>query len=104
MTIELTNGKFDDFVKKGIVLVDFHADWCMPCVMMGPIVEDMSKKFKGKLKVGKVNVEDNQKLAQKHNILSIPTFLIFKDGKIIEQFVGAVSEEELENKMKKYVK
>jgi len=103
MTIELTNGKFDDFVKKGIVLVDFHADWCMPCVMMGPIVEDMSKKFKGKLKVGKVNVEDNQKLAQKHNILSIPTFLIFKDGKIIEQFVGAVSEEELENKMKKYV-
>ena len=94
----------DDFVKKGIVLVDFHADWCMPCVMMSPIVEDMSEKFKGKIKIGKVNVEDNQEISQKYNISSIPNFLVFKNGKIIEQFVGAISEEELENKMKKYIK
>ena len=104
MVNELTNGKFNEFVKKGIVLIDFYADWCMPCVMMGPIIEDISKRFKGKIKVGKVNIEDNQELAQKHNILSIPNFLVFKNGKIIEQFVGAISEEEFEFKLKKYTK
>src|SRR3989344_3116589 len=102
MVNELTNGKFNEFVKKGIVLIDFYADWCMPCVMMGPIIEDISKRFKGKIKIGKVNIEDNPGLAQKHNILSIPNFLVFKDGKVIEQFIGTISEEELENKIKKY--
>ena len=104
MITELTNGQFNKFIEKGIVLIDFYADWCMPCVMMSPIVEDMSEKFKGKIKIGKVNVEDNQEISQKYNISSIPNFLVFKNGKIIEQFVGAISEEELENKMKKYIK
>ena len=104
MITELTNGQFNKFIEKGIVLIDFYADWCMPCVMMSPIIEDMSEKFKGKIKIGKVNVEDNQEISQKYNISSIPNFLVFKNGKIIEQFVGAISEEELENKIKKYIK
>ena len=104
MITELTNGQFNKFIEKGIVLIDFYADWCMPCVMMSPIIEDMSEKFKGKIKIGKVNVEDNQEISQKYNISSIPNFLVFKNGKIIEQFVGAISEEEFEFKLKKYTK
>jgi thioredoxin len=99
MVEELTNGKFDEFIKEGIVLIDFFADWCMPCVMMGPIVDEMSEKFKGKIKVAKVNVEDAQEIAQKFNVSSIPTFIIFKDGKVVEQFTGGMSEEDLENKL-----
>lgn len=103
MTIELTNGKFDEFIKEGTVLIDFFADWCMPCVMMGPIVDDISEKFKGKIKFGKINIEDNQELAQKHNISSIPNFILFKDGKVIDQFVGSMSEDELEEKLNSYL-
>ena len=103
MAEELSNGKFEEFVKEGVVLIDFYADWCMPCVMMGPIVDDVSEKFNGKIKVGKVNVEDNQEIAQKFNVSSIPNFLLFRDGKVVEQFVGGMSEEELENKLNGYL-
>jgi len=100
MVSELTNGEFNEFIKEGIVLIDFSADWCMPCVMMGPIVDEMAEKFKGKIKVGKVNIEDNQELAQKFNISSIPNFIVFKDGKVEEQFIGAMDEESFEEKLK----
>ena len=103
MTKELTSKEFNEFIKKGIVLIDFHAHWCMPCVMMSPIVEEVFKKFKGKLKVGKVNVDENQEIAQKYNVRSIPKFNLFKDGKVIEQFVGSISKEEFEKKLKKYL-
>ncbi len=99
MVDELTNGKFDDFVKEGLVLIDFSADWCMPCVMMGPIVDEMSEKFKGKIKVGKVNVEENQELATKFQVASIPNFILFKDGKKVEQFVGGMSADDFETKL-----
>ncbi len=100
MVDELTNGEFEEFIREGLVLIDFYADWCMPCVMMGPIIEDLAEKMKGKVKVGKVNVEENQEIAQKNNVSSIPKFILFKDGKMIEEFVGSMSEEELENKIK----
>ncbi len=103
MVEELTNSKFNEFVEKGLVLIDFFADWCMPCVMMTPIIDDIAEKFKGKIKVGKVNVEENQELAQKYNISSIPNFIIFKEGKVIDNFSGSISEEELENKLKGYL-
>ena len=103
MAIELTNGKFEEFTKKGVVLIDFYADWCMPCVMMGPIVDDVGEKMNGKAKVGKVNVEDNQELAQKFNVASIPNFVILKDGKVVDQFQGSMSEEELENKLNSHL-
>lgn len=103
MVIELTKEKFNEFIKKGVVLIDFHAHWCMPCVMMSPIVDAVSKKLKRKIKVGKINVDEAHELAQKYNVRSIPTFIIFKDGKVAEQFVGAVSRGELEKRIKKYL-
>ncbi len=103
MTTELTSSKFNEFIREGIVLIDFYADWCMPCVMMGPIVDDVSKKFKGKLKVGKVNVEDEQEIAQKFGISSIPNFILFKDGEVLTNFVGAMSEDDLIEKLNKFM-
>jgi thioredoxin 1 len=103
MVTELTNGKFTEFIKEGTVLIDFYADWCMPCVMMGPIVEDIGEKFGKKLKVGKVNVEDGHAIAQKFNVSSIPNFVLFKDGKVIANFVGAMSEEDFTEKLKKFL-
>lgn len=100
MVSELTNGEFTEFIKKGTVLIDFYADWCMPCVMMGPVVEEMAEKFKGKIKVGKVNIEDNQDIARKFGVSSIPNFVILKDGKVINQFVGGMDEDEFERRLR----
>jgi thioredoxin 1 len=104
MAEELTNGEFNDFVKEGLVLIDFSADWCMPCVIMGPIIDELSEKFEGKLKVGKVNVEDNRELAAKFQVNSIPNFILFRDGKKVEQFVGAMSADDFEKKLNVFVK
>jgi thioredoxin 1 len=100
---ELSEKKFEEFTKKGLVFVDFFAEWCMPCVMMAPIVEETSETFKGKIKFGKINVGDNENLARKFNVSSIPNFVLFKDGKVIENFVGAMDAEELEEKLNKFV-
>ena len=100
---ELTNGEFENFVKDGIVLIDFFAEWCMPCLIIAPIVEELSEKFKGKIKFGKVNVEGNKELARKFDISSIPNLVLFKEGKPIEHFIGSVSSEELERKLYKYL-
>lgn len=102
--IELTDKSFDEFIKEGTVFIDFFAEWCMPCLMMAPIVDELSEKFKGKIKFGKINVSDNESIAQKFHISSIPHFIVFKDGKIIEQFIGAMSPEELEEKLSKFLK
>ncbi len=92
MVTELTNGAFNEFIKEGTVLIDFYADWCMPCVMMGPIVDELSEKFGKKMKFGKVNVEDGHEIAQKFNVYSFPNFVLFKEGKVAANFVGAMSE------------
>lgn len=96
---ELTSVDFEDFINKGNVLIDFFAEWCMPCVMMSPIIDDLSEKFKGKVKFGKVNVGEFQDIAQKFNVSSIPNFILFKDGKFVEQFVGAMSGEDFAEKL-----
>jgi thioredoxin 1 len=103
MVTELTNGEFNEFIKEGTALIDFYADWCMPCVMMGPIVEDVAEKFGNKLKVGKVNVEDGHAIAQKFNVSSIPNFVLFKDGKVAANFVGAMSEDDFSERLKKFL-
>jgi thioredoxin 1 len=101
---EVDEKEFDTFIKKGYVLIDFFADWCMPCLMMGPIIEELSDTFKGKIKFGKVNVSDSEGIARKFNISSIPNFILFKDGKAVESFVGAMSAEDFEEKLKKLAK
>lgn len=100
---ELTNGEFKDFSKKGLVLIDFFSEWCMPCLMMAPIIDELSEKFKGKIKFGKVDVEENQELAQKFNVLSIPNLTLLKNGEIVTQFIGSMSSEELEERLKKHL-
>jgi len=96
---ELTNGEFDEFIKEGVVLIDFFAEWCMPCMMMIPVIDELSEKFKGKVKFGKVNVGEDTDIAQKFNVSSIPNFTILKDGKVVEQIIGSVPAEEIEEKL-----
>lgn len=82
------------------VLVDFYADWCGPCKMMAPVVEQLAEEFDGKVKIGKLNIDENMEIAQKYRVMNIPTFLIFEGGVEKDRMVGAVSKTELENKMK----
>ena len=103
MVKELSPEKFDDFIKDGVVLIDFFAEWCGPCMMMAPVLDDVSKKFEGKAKIGKVNVGEHADLAQKYDVSSIPNFTLFKDGEVVDQFVGALSEDDLGEKLGKYL-
>jgi len=103
MVVELSNNSFEDFIKEGVVLIDFFADWCMPCKMMEPIFKEVSGKFKGKVKFGKVNIEDAQTLAQKFGVSTIPNFILFKDGKVVNNFIGGMSAEELSEKLEKHI-
>lgn len=90
--IEFTDANFDAEVLKSDtpVLVDFWAEWCGPCKAIGPIVEEIAGEYQGKVKVGKVNVDHNQKVAMEFGIRSIPALLIFNDGSVANQIVGAV--------------
>ena len=85
------------------VLVDFFAEWCMPGVMMAPVIEELSEKMK-KVKFAKANVDENSELAGKYKVMSIPTFIIFKDGKEVERIVGGQQADVIEEKLKKWLK
>ncbi len=100
---ELTNGEFEKFVKEGVVFIDFFAEWCMPCTMMSPIIEDLSEEFRGKVKFGKVDVDENQKVAQKFGVTSIPTFVLLKGSEILERYSGTMSQNELEEIIEKHL-
>lgn len=102
---ELTRKEFESFTKKGqgLVLVDFFAEWCMPCIMMAPVLDDLGKKFKGKIKFGKMDIDENNDLAQKFKIFSIPNFVLFKDGEVVDRFVGSMSSEDFEEKLEKHL-
>ncbi len=81
------------------VIVDFYADWCGPCKMMSPIIDEISEENIENLKVGKVNVDDNQELAIKYNVMSIPTIMIFKEGKLTKTFVGVTDKNEIKSEL-----
>lgn len=81
-------------------IVDFYADWCGPCKMMSPVIDKIAEENVGKIKVGKVNVDENQELAMKYNVMSIPTILIFKNGNISKSFIGVTSKSEIEEAIK----
>lgn len=95
--IELTADNFEEEVlnSKVPVLVDFWAEWCMPCRMMTPIVDDISEE-RDDIKVGKVNIDLQGELAMKYKVMSIPTFIVFENGKAVDKKVGAVSKDEIE--------
>ena len=98
---ELTNGEFENFSKEGIVLIDFFAEWCMPCMMMSPIIEDLNEEFEGKVNIGKINIDDNPEISERFQVNSIPTFVLLKEGKEIERLNGALSQDELTKLIKK---
>ncbi|MBP7216756.1 MAG: thioredoxin [Candidatus Omnitrophica bacterium] len=81
------------------VLVDFWATWCGPCKMIAPFVEELAKEYAGKMKIGKLNVDENPRSATTYGVMSIPTLVFFKDGKIMEQAVGALSKSDLKKKI-----
>lgn len=100
--LKITGENFEDEVMKSSipVLIDFWAPWCGPCQMMGPIIEQLAKEYEGKAKVGKVNVDEEGELAQAFGVMSIPTIVLVKDGKVVKQLVGARPKEELEEIIK----
>jgi len=85
---KLTDANFQGTINKGITLVDFWAPWCTPCKIQGPIVSDVAEEVGDKAKIGKLNVDENQRIATKYGIRSIPTIYIFKDGEPVKKFVG----------------
>jgi thioredoxin 1 len=102
--VKLNTSSFDDFIKTDLpVVVDFWADWCMPCRIMSPVMEELAKEYTGKALFGNVNVDENQQIAGRYGIMSIPHFLIFKNGTVVEKIVGAVGRGPLENALKKHL-
>ena len=99
MATQVTENNFQAEVLESStpVLVDFWATWCGPCQMMGPVVEELSGELSGKVKVCKVNVDENPELAEKYDVMSIPNFVLFKDGNAVKQIAGAVGKDGLLN-------
>ena len=103
MTLAVTDTTFEEEVLKSEipVLVDFWAEWCSPCRMIGPIVEELGKEYEGKLKVAKVDVQNNNDVASKYKIMSIPALLFFKNGEVVDQIIGAVPKKAVEDRLAK---
>ncbi|MEW6740329.1 MAG: thioredoxin [Nitrospirota bacterium] len=99
--VELTTAAWDKEVLQanGLVMVDFWAVWCGPCRMIAPTVEELSKEYAGKVKVGKLNTDENPDIASKYKIMGIPTIMFFKDGQKVDQIVGAVPKPQLKAKI-----
>ncbi|HEX8211069.1 MAG TPA: thioredoxin [Longimicrobium sp.] len=102
--VEITDATFSDVTgQAGLSMVDFWAVWCGPCRMVAPIVEQLADDYAGQVTVGKLDVDNNQRSAAQFNVRSIPTILFFKDGKVVDQVIGAVPRPALEAKIKQHL-
>lgn len=103
--IEINDNTFEEEVIKetGTVLVDFWASWCGPCLIVAPLLEKITQALKDRLKVCKLNVDENQRIASQFGIMSIPTLIIFKKGKEQERIIGAIGESEIMKRLEKYI-
>lgn len=104
MAIKFTEDNFEAEVLKSdlLTVVDFYADWCGPCKMMGPIVEQMAEDYDGIVKIGKLDVDEAQGAAARYQVMSIPTLIFFKNGEVMDKVIGAVSREVLKEKIENY--
>jgi thioredoxin 1 len=105
MEKQITDASFDAEVLKAKqpVLIDFWAPWCGPCRTVEPMVDELAKELEGKAIVGKVNVDENNKYAGQYGVMSIPTFLIFKNGEVVDQITGVTNKEELKERVEKHI-
>ena len=102
--VEVTDQNFTDVTGgAGLSMVDFWAVWCGPCRIVAPIVEQLADEYAGKVTVGKLDVDSNQRTASQYNVRSIPTILFFKEGKVVDQVIGAVPRAALESKIKQHL-
>ncbi len=103
--IEISDEEFDEIINNShkLAVVDFFAEWCMPCLMITPVIEELAEKLE-KVKFAKINVDDNQKLAKKYNVSSIPCLVVFKNGKEVGRIIGNQTAEAIENKIKNFLK
>jgi len=99
--LEVNDANFEEIVTKHKnVAIDCWAPWCGPCLMIAPVIEELAKELKGKVVFGKLNVDENQRTAMRFNIMSIPTILLFKDGKLVDRIIGAMPKEFIVEKLK----
>lgn len=99
--LHVTDANFDTEIlqHKGVAMVDFWAAWCMPCRAVAPVIEQLADEYAGKVKVAKLNVDENPRTTAKFGIMSIPTMLIFKDGQVVDQAIGAQPKEMLKRRL-----
>jgi len=102
--IEVVDGNLDSIIHKyPLVLIDCWSDWCAPCKMIAPMIEDLAKKYKGKIVFGKLDVTENQATARRYNVMAIPNLLIFKKGKLIDRIIGLQPMSVLESRLKEHL-
>ena len=102
--VKVTDDTVGDVVARyPLVIVDCWAEWCGPCRMVAPVLDELAKEMEGKVVFGKLNVDENMKTATKYGIMAIPTLLVFKNGELVDQMVGAYPKTTLENKIQKYL-
>jgi thioredoxin 1 len=101
--IKVTKENIGDILSEGIVMMDFWAEWCGPCRMIGPTIDELAEEYEGKAKVCKVNVDEERELAEKYKIRSIPAIIFFKDGEIVDQMIGAASKDKFKEKIDKLI-